>query len=257
MASDRWKMALCGLVLLAFLPASQALARPLDPALGALVSAGDVDGVAATLAQMASTGNADLTATMEEIAHLNPDIAGAVVNATVRALAAGGSTPQNLAPVIQNLVAGAMKGVAGTISPDQAEVYAENIATNVRQVIGAIAQGDQNTQNALLASARAGVAQSGSSQQGATGVVLHSDVSVRLQGTIDPEEAGQAVEADPVVVSHGGTVEQPGNQENNNNNNNNNNNQNNNQQGQQQPPAPVTDTPEENPGTDVRDASPS
>ena len=206
MITKRWKDLLFGFVLLALLPAAGTQANPLDPALEAAVLANDVDAVAAALASMAASGDDDaaLATAMEEVAQLNPDIAGAVVNATVRTLAASGVGAVSLAPTINTLVTGAMSGVAGSITADDVTTYAENIATNVRQAVGAVAGGDRRTENVLLASARSGVAQSAARMRdtGSSGQILRTDVSVRLQGRLDPEESEEAVEADPIVVTH-------------------------------------------------------
>ncbi|GAB6041418.1 hypothetical protein [Endothiovibrio diazotrophicus] len=217
MSIHRWKELFLGLVLLALIPGTAAVAAPLDPAIEAAARANDVDGVAAALTSLITAGgsDADVAATMREVAQLNPDIAGAVVNATVRSLAASGTSGTTLAPTVRTLVNGAMSGVAGTITPDDVPTYAENIATNVRQAIGAVSGGDRNTENALLASARSGVAQSAAHNRdtGASGQVLRSDVNVRLQGTIATNEAEEAVDASPIVVSQSGEAQQQTGQE--------------------------------------------
>ncbi len=222
----------------------------LDAPTQALVAAGDVDGVASMLAAMAA-GGADVTAKMEAIARLNPDIAGAVVNATLRTMAAAGLSAHALAPVVQRLTAGALSGIAATITPDQATVYSENMAANLRQAIGAIAGGNRNAENALLASARAGVARNAAF--GAGGQVLRSNLSVRLQGSLDPNERQIAVNAAPIVVSRAGSPppqQQQQQQQ-----------QQQNQQQVQQRPRPVIRYQDpilqENPQVDILTASPS
>lgn len=202
MITKCWKELIAGLLLLALTPGG-AVANPLDPATEAAVIAGDVDAVAAVLANMASTGGTrTLSTTMEEVARLNPDIAGAVVNATVRNLNSSGVGSGSLGPAVRTLVAGAMSGVGGMVAAEDATTYAENIATNVRQAIGAVSGGDQGTENALLASARSGVSQSMAGQTGTSATILRSDVSVRLQPAIDNEESEEAVDAEPIVVVH-------------------------------------------------------
>lgn len=177
----------------------------LPPALQALVDAGDVDGaaaqIAATIAQ--GGGNAGADSLMADLARSNPDIAGAVVNATIRALSGSGQSPAQTGSVLRNLVAGALTGLNDVIAPADVTTYAENLATNVRQSVAAVSGGNQVVANNLLADARAGVGQSAQGSgggQNAAAQVLRGDLQTRLAGSIDAGEVQQAPIQQPVVV---------------------------------------------------------
>ncbi|MGB0697364.1 MAG: hypothetical protein ACPGOY_17045 [Rhodospirillaceae bacterium] len=161
--------------IVASLPMSQAQAQaqtppqsPVSASLAqaeALAAAGDVNGAAAVVASLIDQG-ADPQSVVQSVSRANPNVAGAILNQTVRNVAQTRGSAQ-LGTTIQSMVAGAVSGVlqtggaGGPADPNAptAAVLAENIAVNVRQAIVVVSGGSQNTTNLLLASARAGVNQ--------------------------------------------------------------------------------------------------
>lgn len=198
----RWLMPMT--LLFALLISGQSRAA-LDPALQALVDAGDVDGVATQLANAIQQGgeNFDADGTLADIARSNPDIAGAVVNATVRSLSSGGQNSSQIGSAIRDLVSGVLTGFNDVVAPGDTALYAENLATNVRQVVAAVSGGNQVVGNNLLADARAGVGQSvaqSGGQAGGAAAILRGDVQTRLAGSVTQAEVESAPQRQPVVV---------------------------------------------------------
>ncbi len=158
----------------------------------ALTAAGDVDGVAALIASQAQSNPDQISDTMERIAQSNPNIAGAVINATLRLLHLTGIASNSISATLTDLTSGALSGLSQTVSPDQTEVYAENIATNIRNVSALISAGNNDVQNTLLASARTGVASvsiPGTQIQTLLGQVnnlLTGSSTITVQPTSDP-----------------------------------------------------------------------